>query len=139
VTDAIAIFLTSVRNIVVDNQRDLLHIDTPGEHVSGDENTNGTLSKFFHHITPVESHYVTMHGRDIEVASSELVSEPLDRFAEAAEDNGLRHLVAMAGEDVKLRIVFVEHDAELCNAFKADSALLGQDTNRFPQESHAEV
>ncbi len=47
--DSMDVVLLLHRELVVDNETDLLDIDTSGKQVSGDENTDGTGSELLHH------------------------------------------------------------------------------------------
>ena len=50
--DPVDVVLPVGGKIVVDNQRDLLDIDTPGEEVGGDEDARGAGAKLSHdHVT----------------------------------------------------------------------------------------
>ena len=122
--------------VVVDDQGDLLDIDTTGQEVSGDQDTRGTGTELLHdHITLTLLH-VTVHSGDSEVTSSELVGEPVDLSAGVAEDDGLGDgdgLVEI-GEGVELPLLLLDGDVELLDTLKGKLLLLDQDTDGVTHE-----
>ncbi|KAI7165319.1 ATP-dependent RNA helicase [Hortaea werneckii] len=72
-TDTVDVVLPVGRKVVVDDQRNLLHVDTTGKQVSGDQDTGRARAELLHdHVTLALVH-VTVHGRHGEVTGSELV------------------------------------------------------------------
>ena len=61
--------------VIIDNQRNLLHINTPSQQVSCDQNKWGTRSKFPHNNIPGVLIHVPMSSRDSMVTSSHLDQE----------------------------------------------------------------
>jgi len=47
-TDSVDVGLFLKRQVVVDNEIDLVNVDTSGEKISGDQNSGCTSSEFFH-------------------------------------------------------------------------------------------
>jgi hypothetical protein len=112
------VVLLGGREVVVDDERDLLDVDTTGEEVGGDEDPRRARAELLHddlalallHVTVCEKgagegetgvqsanrlrkRNVTRrrrtHGRDGELALGELLGEPVDLAAGVAEDDGL--------------------------------------------------
>ena len=135
-TDTVNVVLTVGGKVVVDDQGDLLDIDTTGQEVSGDQDTRGTGTELLHdHITLTLLH-VTVHSGDSEVTSSELVGEPVDLSAGVAEDDGLGDgdgLVEI-GEGVELPLLLLDGDVELLDTLKGKLLLLDQDTDGVTHE-----
>lgn len=63
--DSVDVVLFLHGELVVDNETDLLDIDTSGEQVSGDEDTNSTGSELLHHdFTLLLVHFSVHAGND---------------------------------------------------------------------------
>ena len=70
--------LTVVGEVIVDDERDLLHIDTAGPHVCRDEHTGRARPELLHDGVSLLLHHVAVHGRDSEVGLPHLLSEPVN-------------------------------------------------------------
>ena len=66
-TDSVDVVLLLEGELVVDNQADLLDIDTSGEEVSGDQDTDGALTELLHDDVSLELVHLTVHHRHREV------------------------------------------------------------------------
>lgn len=135
-TDTVDVVLAVGGKIVVDDQRNLLHINTTGQQVSGDQDTRGAGSEFLHNQITLRLIHVTVHGRDGEVTSSELVGKPVDLSAGVAEDDSLGNgnSLVQIGEGVELPLFFLNGNVELLDTLKGKLVLLDQDTDRVAHE-----
>lgn len=135
-TDTVNVVLTVGGQIVVDDQGNLLNIDTTGEKISGDENTRRSRAELFHDDIALSLLHVTVHGRNGEVASSELVSEPVDLSASVAEDDSLGNgdSLVQVGKGVELPLLLLNSNVELLDTFKRKLGLLDQDTDGVAHE-----
>jgi len=130
------VVLTVGGEIVVDDQGNLLDINTTGQKVSGDQDTGGTRAELLHDNITLALLHVSVHSRDSEVTSSKLVGEPVDLSAGVAEDNGLgdgNGLVEI-GKGVKLPLLLLDGDIELLDTLKGKLLLLDQDTDGVTHE-----
>ena len=75
--------------IVVDDQGDLLDIDTTGQKVSGNEDTGGTGSELLHDDLSLSLVHVSVHGGNGELSLVEFGGKPVDLSSGRAEDDGL--------------------------------------------------
>jgi hypothetical protein len=75
--------------VVVDDQRDLLDIDTSGKQVGGNEDSGRTGSELLHDDLSLTLVHFSVHGRDGELSLVELGGEPVDLSSGGAEDDGL--------------------------------------------------
>lgn len=66
------------RQIVVDDARDLLYIDTTSEQISGDEYTRRACTELSHDDLTLTLVHVTVHGRHGEVALMHRLCQPVD-------------------------------------------------------------
>jgi len=135
-TDSVDVVLTVGWEIVVDDQGDLLDIDTTGQKISGDQDTGRAGTELLHDEVTLGLVHVTVHGRDSEVAGSELVGEPVDLSAGVAEDDGLGDgdgLVEI-GQSVQLPVLLLDGDVELLDTLKGKLGLLDQDADWVAHE-----
>lgn len=127
--------------IVVDDQGNLLDIDTTGQQVSGDQDTRGAGSELLHNQVTLSLVHVTVHGRDGEVTGSQLVSEPVDLSAGVAEDDGLGngHGLVQIGQGVELPLLLLDSNVELLDTFQGKLVLLDEDTDGVTHESGGDL
>ena len=122
--------------VVVDDQRDLLDIDTTGQKVGGDQDTGRARAELLHDKVTLALVHVTVHGRDGEVTGSELVGEPVDLPAGVAEDDGLGDgdgLVEV-GERVELPVLLLDSNLELLDTLQGKLVLLVETADGVPLE-----
>lgn len=135
-TDTVDVVLAVSGKVVVDDQGDLLDIDTTGQKVSGDQDTGRTGTELLHDNITLALLHVTVHGRDGEVTGSELVGEPVDLAAGVTEDDGLGDgdgLVEI-GEGVELPLLLLDSNVELLDTLEGKLLLLDQDTDGVTHE-----
>jgi hypothetical protein len=88
-TDSVDVVLLGSGEIVVDDQRDLLDVDTSGQKVGGDQDSGRTGSELLHDDLSLSLVHVSVHGRDGELSLVEFGGEPVDLSSGRAEDDGL--------------------------------------------------
>lgn len=135
-TDAVNVVLAVGGEVVVDDEGNLLDIDTTGEKVGGNENTGRSGTELLHDNITLGLVHVTVHGGDGEVTGSELVGEPVDLSAGVAEDDGLGDGdgLVQVGEGVELPILLLDGNVELLNTFEGKLVLLDENTNGVAHE-----
>jgi len=135
-TDTVDVVLAVGGEIVVDDQRDLLDIDTTGQKVSGDQDTGRTRAELLHDNITLLLVHVTVHGRNGEVTGSQLVGEPVDLSAGVAEDDGLGdgNGLVKIGEGVELPLLLLNSDVELLDTFEGKLVLLDENTDGVAHE-----
>lgn len=135
-TDTVDVVLPVGGEIVVDDQGDLLDIDTTGQQVSGDQDTGGAGTELLHNQVTLSLVHVTVHGRDGEVTSGELVGEPVDLSAGVAEDDGLGdgHGLVQIREGVELPLLLLDGDVELLDTLKGKLVLLDENPDGVAHE-----
>ena len=122
--------------VIVDDQGNLLDINTTGQQVGGDQNTRGARAELLHDNLTLLLLHISVHGRDSELACSELLSQPVDLSASVAENNSLGNgdgLVEIA-KSVKLPLLLLNRDIKLLDTLEGQFVLLDQDTNGFAHE-----
>lgn len=135
-TDTVDVVLAVGRQVVVDDQRNLLDIDTTGQKVSGDQDTRRTGTELLHDNITLGLVHVTVHGRDGEVTGSELVGEPVDLSAGVAEDDSLGDSDGLVeiGEGVELPLLLLNGNVELLDTFEGELVLLDENTDGVTHE-----
>ena len=123
--------------IVVDDQRNLLDIDTTGQEVSGNQDTRGSRAELLHDQITLSLVHVTVHGRDGEVAGGKLVGEPVDLSAGVAEDDSLGDgdRLVQVGQSVELPLLLLNSNVELLDTLEGKLILLDQDTDGVTHEA----
>jgi len=135
-TDAVDVVLTVGREIVVDDEGDLLDIDATSKEISSDEHTGGSRTELLHDDITLGLVHIAVHGRDGEVTGGELVGEPVNLPAGVAEDNRLGDgdRLVQVGERVKLPVFLLDSNVELLDTFEGKLVLLDEDTDRVAHE-----
>jgi hypothetical protein len=135
-SDTVDVVLTVSGKVVVDDERHLLDVDTAGEKVGGDEDSRRTGSELLHDDVTLALVHVAVHGRDGEVASSELVGEPVHLSTCVAEDDGLGDgdRLVQVREGVELPLLLLHSDVELLNTFKGEFVLLHKNADWVAHE-----
>merc|ERR1712087_881019 len=135
-TDPVDVVFSVGRQVVVDDQRDLLDVDTSGQQVSGDQDTGGPGAEFSHDDVPLLLVHVAVHGGDSEVSLMHLLSEPVHLASGVAEDDGLgdgQGLVQVA-QGVQLPLLPLHGDVELADTLQGQLLLFHQDSHRLSHE-----
>ena len=135
-TDTMDVVLAICREVVVDDKGDLLHINTTGEQVSGDEHTRRAGSELLHDDIALCLVHIAVHGGDGEVASSKLVGEPVDLSTGVAEDDGLGDGdgLIQIGQCIQFPLFFLDCDVELLDTFKGELILLDENADWVAHE-----
>ena len=134
--DTVNVVLTVGGQVVIDDQRNLLDINTTGQKVSGNQDTGRTRAELLHDNITLALLHVTVHGRDSEVTGSQLVGEPVDLSAGVAENDGLGDgdsLVEIR-ESVELPLFLLNGNVELLDTLEGKFLLLDQDTDGVTHE-----
>lgn len=135
-SDSVDVVLLAQWQVVVDDQGDLLDIDTSGQEVRGDQDTGRAGSELSHDDLTLSLVHVTVHGRDGELSLVQLVGEPVDLPSGVAEDDGLSNgdsLVQVA-EGVELPVLLVDGDVELLDTFQGQLITLDQNPDGVTHE-----
>lgn len=122
--------------VVVDDQGNLLDIDTTGQKVSGDQDTGRSGTELLHNQVTLSLVHIAVHGGDSEVTGSELVGEPVDLSAGVAEDDGLGDGdgLVQVGEGVELPLLLLNGNVELLDTLKGKFVLLDENADGVAHE-----
>lgn len=134
--DTVNVVLPVAGKIVVDDQRNLLHVDTTSEQVGGDQDTRRARAELAHDDLTLRLLHVAVHGRDGELTRSELVGQPVDLSASVAEDDGLGDgdgLVEIA-KRVELPLLLFDGNVELLDTFQGQLVTLDENADGVAHE-----
>merc|ERR1719291_647232 len=135
-TDSVDVVLTVRWQIIVDHQRDLLHINPACQHVGRDEDTAAARTELFHNELPLLLIEIGVDRRASEIARMHLLREPLDLATSVHEDHRLsdgERLVEVA-EGVELPLLPLDHHVELLDTVERQLVALDQNANRVAHE-----
>ncbi len=110
------------RQVVVDDERDLLNVDAASKQVGGDEDARRARAELAHDDLALLLLHVSVHGGHGEVALVHHLGQPVDLAPRVAEDDGLRdrqRLVQVA-QRVQLPILALHVDVELLDTWKTN-------------------
>jgi len=135
-TDTMDVVLLVGGEIVVDDQGNLLDIDTTSQQVGGDQDAGRAGTELLHDDLTLTLLHISVHGRDSELTGSELLGQPVDLSAGVAEDDGLGDgdgLVEIA-QGVELPLLLLNGDEELLDTLEGQLILLDQDADGVAHE-----
>jgi len=134
--DTVDIVLAVSGKVVVDDQGNLLDIDTAGQKVSGDEDAGRAGAKLLHNQVSLSLIHVTVHGGHGEVTGCELIGEPVNLTACVAEDDGLCDSDGFVevGESVELPLLLLHGDVELLDTLEGEFVLLDENAHGVAHE-----
>mmetsp|Transcript_70660 Transcript_70660/g.140053 ORF Transcript_70660/g.140053 Transcript_70660/m.140053 type:complete len:208 (-) Transcript_70660:645-1268(-) len=140
-TDAVDVVLAVGREVVVDDQRDLLHVNAARKHVGGDEHTRAARAELAHDELTLLLVEVGMDGGDGEILLVHLLGQPLNLAARVDEDHRLgdgERLVQIAHR-VELPLLALDHHVKLLDTIKSELITLHQDADRVTHELGREL
>ena len=83
------VVFTMIGQIVIDDQRDLLNVDTASQEIGGDEDARRSRTEFAHDNVALLLLHLAVHGRHGKVPLVHLFRQPVDFPARVAENDGL--------------------------------------------------
>lgn len=100
-TDSMDVVLLFKWQLVVDDETNLLHIDTSSEQIGCDKDSSGTSSELLHDGISLDLIHFTVHGRDCEVL--------LIHFCFKLEDSSLSVTIDESLVDIEVRVKIKEN------------------------------
>jgi len=88
-TDSMNVILLLERKLVVNDETDLLDINTSCKQISGDEHSRGTRSELFHDRISLDLVHFTVHGGNCEVVLVHLLLQVKYSLLRVAVDQSL--------------------------------------------------
>ena len=115
--------------LVVDNETNLLHINTSGEQIGGDEHTSRSSSELLHDGVSLDLVHLTVHGRNGELVLSHALLELEDSLLGVAIDERLVNFQTsvQVEKNLNLPLLLVDSDVVLRDTLKSKMLLLDED------------
>lgn len=130
------VVFTVAGQVVVDNQTDLLDVDTTRPHISGNQHTAVALPEVLHDAVSLLLWHITVHAADSEVGLAHLVGQPVDLAPGVAEDDSLSdgQCVVEITQSVKLPVLLLDGDEVLLETLEGQLVTLNKDANGVGHE-----
>jgi len=128
-TNSMNVVLLLEGQLVVDDETNLLHIDTSGEQIGGDEHTSGGSSELLHDGVSLDLVHLTVHGGNGELVLSHALFELEDSLLGVAIDEGLVDFQTsvQVEKNLNLPLLLVDSDVVLRDTLKSEMLLLDED------------
>jgi len=128
-TNSVDVVLLLEWQLVVDNESNLLHIDTSSEQIGGDKYTYCCASELLHDDVSLELVHLTVHGGHSEVFFSHSLLKFFNTFFGVAVNECLTdvEVLVQAHQNFHLPFFFLYGNVVLSNTFKGKLFVLNQD------------
>jgi len=127
-TDSVDVVLLLVGQLVVNDEADLLHIDTSSEEIGGDQDTDGTGTELLHDDVTTELVHLTVHDANGEIVLGHGLLEVLNPFLGVTVDEGLVDVQVgiQVKEHLHLPLFLLNSDVVLVDTFEGKLLVLDQ-------------
>jgi len=135
-TDSVDVVLLLEGQLVVDHETNLLHINTSGKQVSGDENADGAGTELLHDNVSAELVHLTVHDGDSEVILGHRLLEFLNTLLSVTVDQGLVDVQVgvQVDENVHLPLLLLDSDVVLVDTFEGKLLVLDKNLRGVSHE-----
>jgi len=135
-TNSMDVVLLLDGELVVDDETNLLHINTSSKQVSGDEHADGSLSELLHDDVSLDLVHLSVHDADSEFLLSHNLLELFDSLLSVTVNESLVdvQVSVQVEEDVHLPLFLLDSDIVLSDTFKGKFLGLHQDLGRVSHE-----
>jgi len=122
--------------LVVDDESDLLHIDTSGKQVSADEDSDGSRSELLHDNVSLELVHLSVHGADCEVVLCHGLLELFDSLLCITVNKSLVDIKVgiEIEENLHLPFLFLHGDVVLVDTLESELLVLNKNLGGIPHE-----
>merc|ERR1719384_1226253 len=129
------------RQVVVDDEGHLLHIDAACKKIRGDEHTGGARAEFAHDEVALSLVQVGMHGGGREVALLQLVRQEIDFAASVAIDDSLgdRQCLVQVAENIQLPSLPFNRNVVLTDTLERQLILFHQNSDCIAHELGCQI
>lgn len=119
------------REVIVDNNRDLLDVNTTSEKVGCDQDSCVAIAEVCHHILSILLRHLSMNQGHREILLHHFLCQYFSRRTGITEDDGLgnRKNLKKIAENVELKVVALTVNMELFDAIQGDLLYRQQDLN----------
>ena len=136
-TNPMDVALQVLGDVVVDDQGNLLDVNTTRQQISGDENTRRTAPKFFQDNITMMLRDVSVGRGDDELTALHLLGQPVDLPPGVAKDDSLGNVdgVVQIAQSLQLVLVNSNVDIELLDTLEGQLSPLNQNLNGVVHEA----
>lgn len=140
-TNSMDVVLSVGGQVEVDDQRNLLDIDTSGKQIGSDEDSRRTGSESLHNDISLRLLGLTVHGGDGEVSLGQSLGQVVDLSSGVAENDGLRNVDGLVeiAQNLKLVGLLLNINVELLDTFKGQLILLDKNSDGVSHELAGDV
>lgn len=130
-TDSVDVFSSVVGKIVVDDQVNLLDVDTSAQQISWNQNSWWAWSEFLHNIDSFWHFHITSDFGDNELVFGKLFSQLDNSFFSVGEDHALGddHVLVKLDQSSELLTVILHWNVELFNTVQSQLLVLDQNSD----------
>lgn len=130
------VVLTVAGKVIIDNQRNLLHINSARPDISRNQHARIALTEVLHNAVALLLRHFAVHARNGKVGLAHLLGEPVDLAASVAEDDGLGDCerVVEIAESVEFPFLLLDGDKVLLETLESEFVTLDEDTDRVGHE-----
>jgi len=128
-TNSVHVVFLAHGQLVVDNESDLLDIDTTGEQVSGDQDSGRSLTELLHDEVSLRLLHVGVHASDGEVLLSHSLFEFFDSLLSVAVDQSLHDVEVSVKVDKHLNLPLLLLHRNIVLLDSLEGKVLGLDQN----------
>jgi len=128
-TNTMDVILEILGKIIVDDKGNLLHVDTTGQEISGDQDSARARSEFGEDNVSLLLADISVGRRNSKFTGAHFVGEFVDLPSGVAEDDGLCDVqgIVQIAEGVELPVFLLDGDIELLDTFEGQLVALHQD------------
>ncbi len=130
-TNSVNVLGSVVGEIVVDDQVDLLDIDTSSQQIGGDQNSWWSWSEFLHDVNSFGHFHLSSNFRDNKLVLSQFISQLVDSFLSVGENHTLGddHVLVKLDQSSEFLAVLLHWNVELLNTVQCQLLVLDQNSN----------
>lgn len=128
-TNTMDVVLTFLGQLVVDDEADLLDIDTTGKQIGSDQHTDGTRTELSHDDLTFELFHLTVHDGDGEIVVSHSLLELLNTFFGVAINESLVNVQVGVQVEKNVHLPFFLLDGNVVLLDTFEGQLLGLNEN----------
>lgn len=127
--DSVDVVLLLDRELVVDDEADLLHINSASKEISGDENADSALTELLHDDITFDLVHLTVHDGDSEFVLGHGLLEFFNTFLCVTVDEGLVdvQVLVKVEQDVYLPLLLFDCNVVLFDAYESKLLALDED------------
>jgi len=135
-SDSMDVVLQVSRQVVVDDEGDLLDINSTSQEIGGDENSAGASSEFGQDDVTVLLSDVSVSGGDGEFLRSHSVGQLIDLSSGVAKNDGLGDVesIVQIDQGIELPVLLFDQDVKLLDTLEGELVSLDEDSDRVVHE-----